>query len=450
MLTRVLIGALLLSCAVLAQAQSPRTEIRVIGEHRPVAGDTPDLAGKLARLDAQRKAWTAVAGALQAHADLKALRLTATHIEAYAAVLIDLEEQPLRPGAPSAPLQAPLLVGFDTAETVRRIALLHKDPDASLAVIRAWTGLQQLREQVANQTRRRAGATGAAAAAVAQEQQATLLALNVKHLVARATAALARTEPSTIGGRVVTTSGRERAKQLAEAARALAPDSADVHTLMGDLAVDAEDPGVAEAEYRKALVGNELSATAHIKLAEAIRLQGKFPEAITELREALRLDPRSVLAHTDLGLILRAQGDLPGAVAEYQEAIRLDPDWADAYNGLAVTHANQRRIDLAVDEFRQMIRIDPGSTLGYYNLSIALADLDRDVEAAAALREVIRINPNHYNARYNLGEMFRLEGKFDESAKQFREYVRLAPDTPQNQRNLRRARQFIQQFSDEK
>jgi hypothetical protein len=32
----------------------------------------------------------------------------------------------------------------------------------------------------------------------------------------------------------------------------------------------------------------------------------------------------------------------------------------------------------------------------------------------------------------------------------FREYVRLAPDTPQNQRNLRRARQFIQQFSDEK
>jgi TolA-binding protein len=76
--------------------------------------------------------------------------------------------------------------------------------------------------------------------------------------------------------------------------------------------------------------------------------------------------------------------------------------------------------------------------------------MDRDVEAAAALREVIRIYPDHYNAHYNLGEMFRLEGKFDESAKQFREYVRLAPDTPQNQRNLRRARQFIQQYSEEK
>ena len=174
-------------------------------------------------------------------------------------------------------MQAPLRVGFDTAETVRRIALLHKDPDASLAVIRAWTGMQQLREQVANQTRRRAGATGAAAAAVAQEQQATLLALNVKHLAARATAALARTEPSTIGGRVVTTSGRERAKQLAEAARALAPDSADVHTLMGDLAVDAEDPEAAEAEYPEGTRRERVFWHAHIKLAEAIRLQGNLP-----------------------------------------------------------------------------------------------------------------------------------------------------------------------------
>ncbi len=437
----------MLSCAVAARAQTPGTDIRVIGEHRPVPGDTPDLAGKLARLDAQRKAWGAVVSALQERADLKVLGLSPVHIQAYAAVLTDLKEEPLRPGAP---LQAPLLVGFDTTETVKRIALLHKDQDVSPAVVRKWMEMQQLREQLANQTRRRASATGAAAATVAREQEATLLALNVKHLVARATAAMARTEPSTIGGRVATAAGRDRAKQLAEAARALAPDSADVHTLMGDLAVDAEEPEAAEAAYRKALAGNESSAPAHIKLAEAIRLQGKFEDAITELREAIRLDPNSALAHSDLGLILRAQGDLAGSIAEYREAIRVDPDSADSHNGLAVALANQGRRDLAVAEFKEMIRIDPDSTLGYYNLSIALADLDRDVEAAAALREVIRINPTHYNARYNLGEMFRLEGKFDESATQFREYVRLAPDTPQNQRNLRRARQFIQQFSDQK
>ncbi|MEP7305762.1 MAG: hypothetical protein ABJA98_09615 [Acidobacteriota bacterium] len=41
----------------------------------------------------------------------------------------------------------------------------------------------------------------------------------------------------------------------------------------------------------------------------------------------------------------------------------------------------------------------------------------------------------------------RLEAKFDEAAKQFREYVRLAPDTtPQNRRNIDRAKDFIKEF----
>ena len=112
--------------------------------------------------------------------------------------------------------------------------------------------------------------------------------------------------------------------------------------------------------------------------------------------------------------------------------------------------AGQGRVPEAVTEFREIVRIDPDSAVGYYNLSYALADIDMDEESAAALREVVRINPDHYNARYNLGELFRLEGKFDEAAKQFREYVRLAPDgTPQNRRNIERAKDFIKSFENQ-
>ena len=75
---------------------------------------------------------------------------------------------------------------------------------------------------------------------------------------------------------------------------------------MGDLLLALEQPEAAEDWYRKALAGRK-SSTAHLKLAEVLRLQGKFDEAITELREALRLDPKSAPAHTDLGLILRQQ-----------------------------------------------------------------------------------------------------------------------------------------------
>ena len=443
---RIVAGIGVLICAIPALAQSPPTEIRVVGEHAAIHGDTAELAGQLALVDAQRKAWQAALLQLQGRPDVRTLKLTPVQLEAYTAVILETEEQPARSSAANR-TQVPLTARFDANGAARRMADLRSDQDASLAIVSTWSQNQRLHQQLADQSRLRAAEKADAAARLAEQQHHTARAATVKYLVARAFAAMARTELATVGGRTVSERGRERAQHLANLARALAPDSSDVHTLLGDLQVDAEQPEAAEAEYRQALIGNEASSAVHVKLAEALRLQGKFADAIAELREAIRLNPASAGAHTDLGLILRAQGDLEQSVAEYREAIRLDPDWFDAHNGLAVAYANQKRLDLAVEEFRELTRIDPDTTIGYYNLSIALADLDRDVEAAAALREVIRIFPNHYNARYNLGELFRLEGKFDESANQFKEYVRLAPDTPQNQRNLRRARQFIQDFS---
>ena len=441
----------LMAAPALAQTPPP-VALTIVGVHAPVRGDTPELAQQLARVDGQRKAWQAVVKQLQARKDVQALHLTPAQLEAFTAVIVDATATPTRATAPAAgaPLQQSMRVRFEPANTAARMAALRNDQDASPAIVALWTDMQQLHQQLAEQTKQRSAATATAAAGIAREQEQTVRALDVKHLAARATAALARTEPATIGGRVASEPNRVLAGRLAEEARVLAPESFDVHLLTGDLLHDAERLEEAEASYRKAVAMNQNSSAAHHKLAEVIRLQGKFDEAIAELREVLRLDPKSAGAHTDLGLIFRAQDKIQDSASEYREAIRIDPDWADAHNGLAVLLATQGRPDLAVNEFKEIVRIDPDSTIGYFNLATALADLDRDVEAAAALREVIRIYPDHYNAHYNLGEMFRLEGKFDESAKQFREYVRLAPDTPQTQRNLRRARQYIQQYTEEK
>ena len=435
-----------------ALAQSPPAPLTIVGVHAAVRGDTPELAQQLARVDGQFKAWQAVVKQLQSRKDVQTLRLTAAQLEAFTAVIVEATAAPALATAPAAgaPLQRTTRVRFDAAATVRRMAALRNDQDASPAVVALWAGMQQLHQQLAAQTKQRATSTAAEAARIAGEQEQTVRALDVKHLAARATAALARTEPATVGGRVASEANRTLAGRLAEEARGLAPDSFDVHLLTGDLLHNAERLEEAEASYRKALAMNQGSSTAHHKLAEVVRLQGDFDEAIVLLREVLRLDPKSAGAHTDLGLIFRAQDRNEDSAAEYREAIRIDPDWADAHNGLAVLLATTGRPDLAVEEFKEIVRIDPDSTIGYFNLATALADLDRDAEASAALREVIRIYPDHYNAHYNLGEMFRLEGKFDEAAKQFREYVRLAPATPQTQRNLRRARQYIQQYTEEK
>ena len=446
---KVVLWMLVLVLPVSARAQSGAIDIRAVGEHRMTTGDTPDSARRLALADAQRKARQAAVTQLQPRADVKALRLTQRETEAFTAVLLEIEEPPPQTGpAAQARVEVQVRGRLDGADTARKMARLRKDQDVTYDLVEAWTEMQAMHRQLVDQTQRRARLSNDEAAALVQEQLQTIVTLEAKHLSARALAAFARTEPSTVGGRVPSDEGRDEATRLVETALALAPGSPDAHSVMGDLLIDAGEPETAEAEYRKALLADPDSSSGRTRLAEALRLQGKFAEAIAELREAIRLEPGSARAHAGLALALQGQENHSETIAEYREAIRLDPDLIDAHNGLAVVLARQGRRDDAVVEFREIIRIDPDSTIGYYNLAYVLADLDRDVESAAAFREVIRINPDHYNARYNLGELFRLEGKYDDSVKQFREYLRLAPETPQNRRNIERAKGFIEKFAD--
>lgn len=435
---KLLAGLLVLAVATSAHAQSSLIAVDVTGEHRMATGDTPNSAKQLARVDAQRRAWSAVSTRLQNRDDVKALRIAPLEVAAFTAILLELQEQPAQTASTSTrgSVQVRLRGQMDGDAIVERIALLRKDQDATFDVVEAWSEMQRLHEQLAKETQ-------------AENQLKTIVALDAKHLSARASMALARTEPSPVGGRASSDEGRLLAQKLADAAIALWPDSPDAHDVMGDLFLDSLEPEAAEEEFLKARSVEPDSSSGRTKLAEALRLQGRFDEAVDELREALRIDPKSARAHSGMGLALRGQQKNAEAIAAYREAIRFDPDLIDAHNGLAVMLAGQGQLEDAVAEFRQIVRIDPDSAIGYYNLAYALADLDRDVESAAALREVIRINPNHYNARYNLGELFRLEAKYDESVKQFKEYLRLAPDIPQNRRNIERAKGFVEKFSEQ-
>jgi len=414
--------ALLLSVVVagLVHAQSAAIEIRVTGRHTITPRNTPELSTQLASIDGQRAAWREAAARLRTRSDIIALHLKPAELEAFTAVIVEAEVAPSRPATTGITLVG-VHARVDAPTVVTRMRALHRDQDAAYDLVDAWARVQQAQ---------------------------TPVAFNAQLMTARAIAAMVRTEERPVGGRAPTTEGRARAKQLADAALAAWPDAAEPHAVLGDLLIDAQQLEAAEAEFTKALARANTGAF-QTKLAEALRLQGKFDEAVAALREALRLEATSAPAHAALGLALQGQRNSTEAVASYREALRLDPDLIDAHNGLAVLLAREGRLDDAVVEFREMTRVDPDSAIGYYNLAIALADLDRDVESAAALREVIRINPNHYNAHYNLGEMFRLEGKYDESAKQFREYLRLAPATPQTRRNIERATGFVKRFEDQ-
>ena len=418
---------LLLAGAGSIPAQSQIVEIRAAGEYRMANGEDAETARQLAQIAARRKVLHDAALRLAEIPEVKAIPFKANQIEAFLPTVVEVEEGAAR--AEQTLYRSEASLHLNIADVSRRLDQLRKDPNAVMGLMEMWTEAEKVHQQLAemnNQARVNAATN-----------------LKVKRMVAQVYAALAKTEESPASRRVPSEKGRQRAKQLADAAIAMGPDFPEAHIAMGDVLMDSDDPAAAETEYRQAIRLGLTSAPAHYKLADALRSLDKDAEAIDELHEALRVDPNSATAHTDLGFILGNQQKTAESIAEYQAAIRADPDYIEAHNFLAISHARQGRLPDAAAEFREIVRADPDSVLGYYNLGILLADMEKDQESAEAFRQAVRVNPNHYNSRYDLGELLRLEGKFDEAIKQFQEYLRLAPDTPQNRRNFQRARDFI-------
>ena len=429
---------LFLVWALPATAQSPAVELQASAEYRMSGPDALETGRKLAFAAARRKVLQDAVTRLQDTAELKALSLRANPLNALLPAILEVVQestQSERVGAGTV-YRVSVKVRLKAHEIARRMDKLRLDPNAVSELVEVWKHAEGLYQQLAQ------SAGGGATSVVEQDTLARRLQVN--QLVFSVYASLARTEESPASSRIASEKGRQRALQLAEIAMVAEPDSQETHLAMGDALMNSEQAVAAEAEYRLALVIGPNSSRAHIKLADAIRSEGKPAEAIVELREAIRIDPNSATARSDLGFILAAQQQTAESISEYREALRLDPDLIEAHNNLAIALARQGKMPDAAAEFREILRVDPTSVLGYYNLAIALADMDKDDESAEALRQAVHFNPNHFNARYNLGEMFRLEGKLDEAVKQFREYLRLAPDTPQNQRNIRRATDFVQ------
>jgi len=408
-----------------ATAQAQTGEVRATREFRIARVETLERARSVAFVEARQSVLLQAVRQLQEDPQISNIPLKLNELEALLPAIVEVRaESP-------ADFKVDAVLRLRPSQIALRVKQLRKDPNVVARLMELWKDSADSYQELTT------------LAIEAGTRNLLIDRINVNYVVAKVYAALARTEESPASARVSSAKGRQVARHLAEVAVSMGGNFVLARLALGDALVESDRPIPAEEQYRQALLSNPSSVSAHLQLGEALRLQERFAESLEEVRETLRLAPSSAPAHTDLGFLLDLQRN-DEAISEYQAALKLDPDYLEAHNYLAIALARQGKIPEAVEQFQQVTRIDPDSVLGYYNLGIALADMEKDDESAEAFRQAVRVNPNHFNARYNIADLFRLEGKFDESVKQFREYLRLAPDTPQNQRNIRRAREFVE------
>lgn len=216
-------------------------------------------------------------------------------------------------------------------------------------------------------------------------------------------------DPVTFGGRLA------EAIDVLQRAEALAPNDATVQNTKGIVYFEAGDLEQARRTLERAV---ELAAAGglserersviQVNLGKAYRDLGLLELAQTAFRRAVVLDPASASAHNNLGHVNFRLGDCPGAEYELAQAVSLAPRSLSAVSQLAIVLFECDDVVGSIPHFEQALTLD-GAVFApplYTYLSRAYLSQGRVEEAVRRAQQGALLPPESADAHYHLGRAY--------------------------------------------
>jgi predicted O-linked N-acetylglucosamine transferase (SPINDLY family) len=228
----------------------------------------------------------------------------------------------------------------------------------------------------------------------------------------------------------------QAAEQIYRQILAVEPNQADAIHLLGVLAHQVGQHGIAVEYIARAIRLKGDSAAFHNNLGTVLKEQKKLDEAAACHRRALELKPDFAEAHNNLGNILKDQGKLDEAAACYRRALELKPDFAEAHYNLGNGLKDLGKLDEAVACWRRALQLKPDHVEAHYNLGNALQEQRKLDEAVACYRRALELKPNDAEVHINLGNVLKDRGELDEAVACYRRALELIPDFAEAHSNL--------------
>ncbi|VEP16856.1 TPR domain protein [Hyella patelloides LEGE 07179] len=187
----------------------------------------------------------------------------------------------------------------------------------------------------------------------------------------------------------------------------LKPNSAKVHTDLGNLYARKRKWQSAISCYRKAIRINPKEAEAQMKLAKILAKIGEQEKSVEHMYLAFTLQPNLGLAedHFLLGESFRKLGNRNKAIFCYEQAVKLQPHFNEAYQ----------------------------------HLGEVLQEIGKPKNAIACYQAAIHYNPQNANFHFNLGELQEKQGSWDNAVKAYRQVLELKPKYPHASQKLNHA-----------
>lgn len=189
----------------------------------------------------------------------------------------------------------------------------------------------------------------------------------------------------------------------------VAPDSAEMHMIMGGELGRQGDHANAIAQYREAIKLNPMLPGVHFELAEQLRASpdpAMNAQAESEYNAAVKVNQYDEKAWCGLGDSVAEAGDFKAAEEDYQKALALQPRDADAQTGLAIALTTMNQMSEAVPLLESAVKNDPTNIVAHYRLSVLYRRAGRIADAQHEMSEYA-----HYK---------ELKDKMSQVFKQFR------------------------------
>ena len=174
----------------------------------------------------------------------------------------------------------------------------------------------------------------------------------------------------------------------------LQPDSANIHTILGNLYAKKGKWQYAISCYHQAIKLDPQYAKAHLNLGRVLFKVDKQAEFIKEMQLALSLQPiGTALDYFYLGNALVAEGKPQQAISFYCQGIVLNPQFAEFYYRISELLSQQSKHSEAIKFLQQGINYNPQDSESYYLLGQQWEALENWENAVKNYSQVLKLEP---------------------------------------------------------
>ncbi len=212
----------------------------------------------------------------------------------------------------------------------------------------------------------------------------------------------------------------------------------DIETLhaLGILYAKKENFADAIKYLQLAVTYQPSNSILQLHLANVLKAQGLFDQAIIILQKTIRDNPNYVSALNNLGTLFYAQEKFPEAIEAFSSVIQKEPNFIDAYYNLGLAFNKQNLFDEAVKTYRKLLELTPEHFAARFHLACTLVKKNNIDDALTEFKQIEKAQPHHFETQSNLATCYLKKGDLNLAKTHYLKALELEPRDTQILFNL--------------